>query len=204
MLQTALIQLTTPAIIIIEAYRVFNGAMLVIFVPGVCGDRACTPIQNLQNGSLLYRIASGCNIVTLLFFIVLYTAEIRRERRLHRYLLVNHQLPTDTEFVGKALDRLPERRRNRLHHLNSVYRNIVGATIAMFVINSLLSGYVIGTEYSNDKGPVLFVTGTVLIASKMYDMCTILSAGKNVFLSAYSKQKVQFNDVQPSKLEQGP
>jgi hypothetical protein len=199
MIQAAVEQLTTPTIIILEAYRVFNGAMLVIFVPGVCGERACTPIQNFTNGSLLYRIVSVSNIVMLFFFIALYAAEIRRENRLKHYLLVNHQVPTDAETVAKALEKLPDKRKQQLYSLNDTYRKIVGSTIAMFVINTVLSGYVIGTEYSNDKGPILFVTGTVLIANKMYDMFSILNAGKDVFLSAYTKQKVQFNDVQPTK-----
>ena len=73
-------------------------------------------------------------------------------------------------------------------------------TIGFFTVNTVLSGYVILTEYANDKGPILFATGTVLIASKMYSIATVSSA----HMSAYTQKKIQFNDVNPAKIELSP
>jgi hypothetical protein len=75
MLRDLILKLVTPFTILIEAYRVFNGTLLVIFVPGVCDGRACLPQQNFEHGNLLYRITCGVNAATLLAFIALYLVE---------------------------------------------------------------------------------------------------------------------------------
>ena len=66
MLKDLVLKLVGPVSILIEAYRIFNGTLLVIFVPGVCGGRACLPQQNYENGSTLYRVNCGFNLVALL------------------------------------------------------------------------------------------------------------------------------------------
>ena len=196
-LTQALTQAITPVTIMIEAYRLFNGALLVIFVPGVCDGRACLPQQNFEHGSLLYKIVYGVNVFTLLAFMVLYAVEIRRENRLTRYLKVNPALPSDTETVALAFSKLTPRRQDAIHALDAMYKRVIYTTIGVFTVHTVLSGYVIMTEYANDKGPILFATGTVLIASKMYSI--LMMCSDTVHVSAYIQKKIQFNDVQEGK-----
>jgi hypothetical protein len=189
----------TAAVVILDMYRVGTGTLLVLFVPGVCGGRACLPIDNWNNGDLLYRVGAACNLLTLLTFAALYAAEIRRENRLSTYLKSNPELPMDSVDVGLSIQRLTESRRTRLLTLNTQYQRIGYITIAMYVINTVISAAIIFTGYMNDKGPVLLVTNTLLIGGKLYDIYRTVNTEPNVFLSAYINHKVQFNDVVPTK-----
>ena len=197
MLKDLVLKLVGPISILIEAYRIFNGTLLVIFVPGVCGDKACLPQQNFENGSTLYKGTCVVNLLALVIFMGLYAIEIQREYKLYAYLRINPEKPSDAITVKAAFESLTVERKNTIHSFDKLYQRAVIATIFIFVINTLLSGYVIGTEYANDKGPILFATGTVLIASKIYNIISIsYSEG---YASAYLQTRSQFNDAQPEK-----
>jgi hypothetical protein len=194
MLRDFLLKLVTPFTILIEAYRVFNGTLLVIFVPGVCDGRACLPQQNFENGNMLYRVTCGVNAATLLAFIALYLVEVRREYKLNEYLRVNHDLPSNALTVKGAFDKLTTEQKNKIHIFDQLYQRVVRFTVCMFIVNTILSGYVIIKDYGNDKGPTLFATGTILIITKIYN---IISIGNfDGYVSAYKHERVQFNDVQ--------
>ena len=192
-------KLFTSAVILLDMYRVGTGTLLVIFVPGVCGDKACTPLDNWIHGDTLYRVGAACNLLTLFIFAALYTAEIKRENRLITYLKNSPQLPTDSEDVGKVIQRLTDTRRAQLLQLNMYYQRIGYITIAMYVINTIISAAIIFTAYINDKGPVLLVTNTLLIGGKLYDIYRTVNTEPNIFLSAYINHKLQFNDVIEAK-----
>jgi len=192
-------KLFTAAVILIDMYRVGTGTLLVLFVPGVCGDKACLPIDNWNNGNTLYKVGAASNVLTLLTFAFLYAAEIRRENRLITYLKSSPELPTDSEDMGKVIQRLTESRRTKLLTLNKRYQQIGYITIAMYIINTILSSAIIFTGYMNDKGPVLLVTNTLLIGGKLYDIYRTVNTEPNVFLSAYINHKLQYNDVVSEK-----
>jgi len=197
MLKDLVLKLVGPISILIEAYRIFNGTLLVIFVPGVCDGRACLPQQNFENGSTIYRVNCGFNLVALLTFMVLYAVEIKREYKLNEYLRVNPMIPSDSTTVKAAFTKLTIERQEVIHSLDRLYQRAVRFTILVIFINTVLSGYVIMTEYSNDKGPTLFATGTILIATKMYNILTIGSY--DGYVSAYVHKRIEFNDAQPTK-----
>ena len=192
-------KLFTGAVILLDMYRVGSGSRLVVFVPGVCGDKACTPLDNWIHGDTFYRIGVACNLLTLLTFALLYIAEIRRENRLNIYLKNSPALPTDSEEVGKVIQRLTVPRRERLLRLNMYYQRIGYVTIGMYVINTVVSAAIIFTGYMNDKGPVLLVTNTLLIGGKLYDIYRTVNTEPNIFLSAYINHKLQFNNVVEAK-----
>jgi len=193
MLRDFAVKAITPITILLEAYRIFNGTLLVIFVPGVCDGRACLPQQNFMNGSTLYKVNCGVNLAALVVFIALYTIEVQREYTLGEYLRVNPEKPSDAITTKAAFESLADEKKNKIHSFDRLYQRIIVATIFIFAINTILSGYVIGTEYANDKGPILFATGTVLIASKMYTILSIsFSEG---YASAYLQTRSKFNDV---------
>ena len=192
-------KLFTAAVVVLDMYRVGTGTLLVLFVPGVCDGRACLPMDNWNNGTMFYKVGAACNLLTLLTFAALYAAEIRRESRLTTYLKSSPELPTNSEDVGMSIQRLTENRRTKLLDLNTRYQRIGYITIAMYVINTVISAAIIFMGYMNDKGPVLLVTNTLLIGGKLYDIYRTVNTEPNVFLSAYINHKVQFNDVVPEK-----
>jgi len=199
MLRDVALKAMTPITILLEAYRVFNGTLLVIFVPGVCGGKACLPQENFMNGSTLYKVNCGVNLLALVVFMALYTIEIQREYRLSAYLRMNPEKPSDAITAKAAFESLTTERRNTIHSFDKLYQRAVIATIFIFAVNTILSGYVIGTEYANDKGPILFATGTVLIASKIYNI--VLLCHSEGYASAYLHTRSQFNDVKTSAPE---
>lgn len=192
-------KLFTAAVIVVDMYRVGTGSLLVLFVPGVCGGRACLPTDNWNKGDTFYRIGAACNLLTLLTFAALYAAEIRRENRLITYLKSSPELPMDSENVGLSVQRLTETRRTKLLQLNAWYQRIGYITITMYIINTAVSAVIIFTGYMNDKGPVELATNTVLIGGKLYDIYRTVNTDPNIFLSAYINHKLQFNDVVPAK-----
>ena len=193
MLRDFAVKAITPITILLEAYRIFNGTLLVIFVPGVCGGKACLPQENFMNGSTLYKVNCGVNLAALAVFMALYAVEVQREYTLGEYLRVNPEKPSDAITTKAAFESLDDEKKNRIHSFDRLYQRIIVATFCTFVVNTLLSGYVIGTEYANDKGPILFATGTVLIASKIYNIVTICHS--EGYASAYLHTRSQFNDV---------
>ena len=196
MLKDFVLSAVKPITILLEAYRVFNGTLLVIFVPGVCDGRACLPQQNFTNGSTLYKVNCGVNLAAFVVFIALYAVEVRREYTLGEYLSVNPEKPSDAVTIKAAFESLTTEKKNKIHSFDKLYQRVIIATVCTFIVNTLLSGYVIGTEYANDKGPILFATGTVLIASKIYNIISIgFSDG---YASAYLQTRSKFNDVQSS------
>jgi hypothetical protein len=148
---------------------------------------------------MLYRITCGVNAATLLAFIALYLVEVHREYKLGEYLRVNHDLPSNALTVKGAFDKLTTEQKNRLHAYDRLYQHVVRLTVGMFIVNTILSGYVIITDYGNDKGPTLFATGTILIITKIYNIISIGSF--DGYVSAYKHERVQFNDVQPTGVE---
>lgn len=194
-------ELWTTSLICIESYRVFTGATLVFFVPGVCDGRQCTPYQNFTQGSTAFKVACLLNVLTLISFATLYCVEIRREYRLSKYLLISPTLPTDSLLVGKAMEKLKAEKKINLQNLTRMYELFAMGTLLMFLVNTVASGYVIYTEYANGQAPMMVVTNTVLLGGKLFDIYTIARAKKNVYFSAYNKQHVQYNDANPAKCD---
>jgi hypothetical protein len=192
----------TLGIIIIEAYRVFTGTLLIVFVDGVCGEHRCQPNENFMNGNMVYRYCFGMNILTFFSFLFLYAIEIRRENKLNTYLNINNHIPTDSETVGKIIEKLTDERKDKILKLDTQYQYYGYIVILFFIINTIFSGYIIGSQYLDNRTPLIFLTSTLFISTKLYDIYSIVNTDKNIFYSAYIRQKAQFNDVNINKCKE--
>lgn len=192
--------LITGGTIILECYRVFTGTLLVVFVPGVCNGKRCLPIENYQKGDTVYRIGFAINFLTLLCFMNLYRVELLRENKFNHYLRIDPHAPTDSESVGKELIKLTTQRQQNIARINKAYQVVGAITIVVFIVNTVISVYIIVTGYMDDRAATTIVSSTVLIAGKLYDLCVAANTDKNVLTSSYRRQKVQFNTVNPSKI----
>ena len=195
-------KLFTLGIIIIEAYRVFTGTLLIVFVSGVCDNKRCQPSDNFMKGDTLYRCCFGINILTFFSFLFLYSVEIRRENRLNTYLNVNNHIPTDSETVGKTIEKLTDERKDKIFKLNRQYQYCGYIVIFLFIINTIFSAYIIASQFFDNSTPLIFLTSTLFISTKLYDIYKTVNTDKNVFYSAYIKQKAQYNDVNVNKSNQ--
>ena len=185
---------------ITEFYRALMGSFLVLFVPQKCGDHICGMSDVVSTGNDLKDSAFSFNVIVFALFLHMYFAEIRRETKMIDYLHINPELPRDNDAVGEALVRLPEEKRNCIWFWDKYYARSGQLAMIGYLINMLLSGFVVFENYLDNKTLTVFITNGLFMALKLYDTKTITETEENVFLSAYLTRKIQYNDVDPDKV----
>ena len=186
--------------LVLELYRVLMGAMLVIFVPQKCGDNICSAIQNIERDDTLSQSAFSFNIITALSFLALYFVEVKRENKMINYLEVNRFTPVDNESVGDALEKLAVNKKQKIWDYDGYYKITGYASTIAFSINAILSFIVVSNNYLDSKTLTVFLTNILLMGLKVADVFSTVNTKKNIFYSAYLKNKVQYNDVDPDKV----
>jgi hypothetical protein len=126
--------------------------------------------------------------------------EIKRENRLITYLEVNKSVASDNNSVGTALEKLPQDKRDSIWQLDKYYMYSGRASIVIFIINTILSGFVVYEYYLDSQTTSTYITNILFMVTKLADVYANVNTDKNVFYSAYMKGKIQYNDVDPNKL----
>ncbi len=186
---------------VIELYRVLMGTMLVVFVPQNCGEHTCSTLSYMFNNNPSYTANSSINIITLAAFVYLYVVEIKRETTMINYLEVNKSVACDNASVGKALLLLPENKRLTVLSLDYNYQIACYIAMLCFLVNSIYSGISVHRNYLDSKTASVFVTNIVFLAGKLIDANALANTEKNIFYSAYMKERVQYNYVDPDKID---
>ena len=186
--------------VILELYRVLVSSFLVLFVPQKCGDHVCSLSENMVFENHLYSSGLVFNFITMASFLAMYTFEIKRENRLITYLEVNKSVASDNNSVGTALEKLPQDKRDSIWQLDKYYMYSGRASIVMFIINTILSGFVVYEYYLDSQTTSTYITNILFMVTKLADVYANVNTEKNVFYSAYMKGKIQYNDVDPNKL----
>jgi hypothetical protein len=70
-----------------------------------------------------------------------------------------------------------------------------------FLVNSIYSGISVHRNYLDSKTASVFVTNIVFLAGKLIDANALANTEKNIFYSAYMKERVQYNYVDPDKID---
>jgi hypothetical protein len=192
-------KLTVIITLLMEFYRILMGSLLLSFVPQKCGDHVCGITENISSEGAYYIIYI-LNLMTLISFSILYLVEVKRENRLITYLDVNHSKPTDAVSVAISLRALPENKRENILYIDKIYQQIGCCAIAVYVFNTILSAIVIYENYLDNKTVTAFLTNVLFMASKVSEVYSIANTENNIFFSAYLKNKVQYNDVDPDKI----
>jgi len=186
--------------VILELYRVLVSSFLVLFVPQKCDDHVCSLSENMVFEHDLYNAGLVFNFITMASFLAMYTFEIKRENRLITYLEVNKSVASDNNSVGTALEKLPQDKRDSIWQLDKYYMYSGRASIVMFIINTILSGFVVYEYYLDSQTTSTYITNILFMVTKLADVYANVNTEKNVFYSAYMKGKIQYNDVDPNKL----
>ena len=194
-------KLFATASFLVELYRVLVSSLLILFVPQLCGDQICTYSENMESPNHLYSTGLTVNFITLGAFFTLYTIELQRENMLINYLDVSKSKPSDNESVGEALKKLSPIRFKRIHMINRLYKIFGRVAFLLFILNTILSGLVVYEYGAGNQTTSTFVTNVMFMATKMIQIYGTLTADKNIFYSAYLSEKVQYNDVDPEKVE---
>ena len=190
--------------LVLELYKVLMGAMLVIFVPQKCGSAMCSISQNIERNDSLSHTALSFNIITVLSFLALYFVEVKRENKMINYLEVNRFTPVDNESVGDALEKLDVAKKQKIWDYDGYYQKTGYASTIAFTLNAILSFIVVYDNYLDSKTITVFLTNILLMGLKVADVFSTVNSKKNVFYSAYLKNKVQYNDVDPDKVVELP
>ena len=187
-------------VVALEMYRVIVSSFLVLFVPQKCDDHVCTLSENMVLEHDLYNAGLVFNFLTMAAFLAMYTLEVKRENRLITYLEVNKEQASDHDSVGLALEKLPVYKRDSIWELDKYYIYSGWTAIVMFIINTILSGFVVYEYYLDSQTTSTYITNILFMVTKLADVHSNVNTEKNVFYSAYLKGKVQYNDVDPDKL----
>lgn len=185
---------------ITEFYRALMGSFLVVFVPQKCGDHICGMSDAVSTGDDMKDSAFSFNVIVFVLFLHMYFAELRRETKMIDYLHINPELPRDNDAVGEALIRLPEEKRNCIWFWDKYYARSGQIAMIGYLINMVLSGFVVFENYLDDKTLTVFITNGLFMALKLNDTQSTTATDKNIFLSAYLTRRIQYNDVDPDKM----
>lgn len=187
--------------LLLELYRVLMGAMLIPLVPQNCNGEICSMNENVSRSDTMSVTSLSLNFVTLASFLVLYFIEVKRENKMINYLEVNRFTPVDNDSVGECLEKLPTNKRQALLQYDSYYQKAGYISTIAFVLNAVFSIISIYNHYLDDKTLTVLLTNLLFMGSKVSDVFSTVNTKKNVFYSAYLKDKVQYNDVDPDKIE---
>ena len=193
-------KVTVCITVILELYRVLVSSFLVLFVPQKCGEHVCSLSENMVFENHLYNAGLVFNFITMAAFLAMYTFELKRENRLITYLDVNKSVASDNNSVGVALEKLPVDKRNSIWQLDKYYMYSGWSSIIMFIINTILSGFVVYEYYLDSQTTSTYITNILFMVTKLVDVHSNVNTEKNVFYSAYMKGKIQYNDVDPNKI----
>ena len=185
----------------IEFYRVLMGTFLVLFVPQKCGESICSFSENLYSEERSKYISLYTNLGCFVAFIFLYGIEYYREYLLIHLLEVNRFKSNDNKSVEQALQKLSDHKKNRIWRQDRYYKHIAYFSLGIFIINVAISLYSIYQNYYDSKTLTVLGTNFLFITLKLADVITTVHTPKNIFLSAYMKKKIQFNDVDEDHLD---
>ena len=181
----------------IELYRVLMASLLILFVPQNCDGHLCSFQENLDSDSTTYTVGVCFNFITLAEFMLMYMVEIKRESKLIRYLEVNPLQPRGEEQVQEILKDLPQKCKYKIYRLDYVYQKLVYLSLGLFTLNTIISGTIIYNYVLGNQTTTTFITNVLFMVTKITDAYSIANTSKNIFYSAYGKDKLQFNDMDP-------
>jgi hypothetical protein len=193
-------RMNVASTLLLEIYRVLMGAFLVIFVPQKCGENICSLSENINREDGLAKTAIGFNAITMFTFLMLYFVEVKRENKLINYLEVNRFTPVDNDSVGEALQKLATEKKQSIWNYDQYYQTAGYISTGSFILNAIFSTIVIMSHYFDSKTITVLLTNLLFMGLKVSDVYSTVNTKKNVFYSAYLKNKVQFNDVDPDKI----
>ncbi len=185
--------------VLMELYKVMVSSFLILFVPQKCGDHVCSLNENMVVENDLYTAGLVINFITMFSFLVFYFIEVKRENRLISYLDVNSTKASDNDSVGKVLEILPVDKRENIIYLDKNYQRVGWFVLGMFMLNTIISGFVVYEYYLDNQTTSTYITNILFMVTKLGDIYAITNTEQNIFYSAYLKNKLQYNDVDPDK-----
>ncbi len=157
-------RLTTAFLFILESYKIIMGTFLTIFVPQECNQETCTILQNIQNNTVLHRIATISNLISFIVFIAFYSIELKRENWCIKYLDIDDNKASnnlDTEIESYKDIKI------NMNKINKHYKIITSICIGTQIINISLSVADILHQFNGISTITPLLSYVILIAIKL-------------------------------------
>tara|TARA_B110000977_G_scaffold182192_1_gene243595 strand:- start:108 stop:815 length:708 start_codon:yes stop_codon:yes gene_type:complete len=194
-------RLKIAILFLLQSYRVVMGSMLVVFVPRQCDKDICSLSENIQNDDTLNRVALFSNFLSILFFLITYAVELRRENFCVHNFDIDHDVGDNNLAV--ILKNKPDLLKE-LHSHNNLYYKITSITFFVYLVNFILSDIVLYDDPTFWKaGLAPYFSYILLILMKLYN-CYYISASSiqdDKALSAYMTEFSSFNVIDIDMLE---
>ena len=176
----------------LQFYKILTGTMLTLFIPQNCNGQICTLTENYENPDVYHKTALYWNGFTMLFFLLTYFYELKRENWSIKYLDIDNNF-SDNNLKSiivkeKKLDKQMDR-------LNLRYRNIVCITIFLYFVNLCLTIRLLNKNYHSSSTLSCFASFSLLVMMKLYNSFTVsyYSVKSDKMMSAYMSEFVSFN-----------
>jgi hypothetical protein len=180
---------------LLQSYKVVMGSMLVVFVPRQCDKDICSFNDNINNTEPLNVAALSSNFLTILFFLMIYIVELRRENFCVQNFDINHDVGDNNLAI--VLQDKPKLLQD-LHFYNKLYYRVTAATAFVYVGNFILSDIVLYNDPTFWKaGLAPYFSYILLILMKLYNCYYISTSSirENKALSAYMTEFSSFNVI---------
>ena len=189
-------KLTVYILFLFELHRVAMGSLLLLFVPQNCGDKICQLYDHIHDPSIFTCVNLVFNALTFVAFNFLYFLEVKRENTLISYLEADIKMPNDNDFVENQLLLLNTKNKESIINYDFMYRLSAIIAVVFFILNIILSSITISFHYLDFKTITVFATNIIFMALKFFDVYTVVNTDKHIFLSAFLKEKIQYNIIE--------
>jgi hypothetical protein len=186
---------------LLQSYKVIMGSMVLLFVPRKCGDNVCGVSDNLYNTESLNLSGMTFNFITVLSFVAVYIAELRRENWCIHNFDIDHNV-SDNNLAIILKDK-PDLR-DTLNYYNKLYKNTTLGCLFIFLINFVVSNIILyNDEVFWTIGLAPYSSYMILVLMKIYN-CYYISShsiANNKALSAYMTEFTSFNIIDKDMIE---
>jgi len=185
---------------LLQSYKVLMGSMVLLFVPRGCDDHICSITDNIYNTESVNLSGLVFNFITVLSFITVYIAELRRENWcVHNFDIDHNVSDNNLAIILKDNTQLS----NTLHYYNRLYKNTTLGCLFVFMINFVISNIILyNDEVFWTVGFVPYSSYMILVLMKIYNCYYIAahSIANNKALSAYMTEFSSFNIIDEDML----
>jgi len=185
---------------LLQSYKVLMGSMVLLFVPRGCDEHICSITDNLYNTEPINLSGLVFNFITVLSFIIVYIAELRRENWCVQNFDIDHNV-SDNNLAIILKDNV--QLSNTLHYYNRSYKIWTLNCLFIFMINFIISNIILyNDEVFWTVGVIPYSSYMILVLMKIYNCYYISthSIANNKALSAYMTEFSSFNIIDPDML----
>ncbi len=206
-------KIMVSCLLLLDLYRILIGSFYSIFVPQSCPDKingipqltyhTCTLEDNISDLTTFNKATIGINAVTAVVSLIGFILEFRREQWMIKHLEVDSKKSDDN--LIHEIESYSKMKASFLKKNKDYYRVFI--TIAsLSLINTIVSGILIGDYYDGLKTITTFITNTLLIATRTTKSIQIsIKCEKQMkALSPYLLEPTSFNTIDPDYLQTQP